>query len=80
MSDLAMLIQLLDPSLYPDLHQQLVGSILGQEPSSIQASEKSVQLFLCDLADNPTNQQTNMGKNITSLADVMEQYCPICQK
>ena len=37
-----------------------MGSILVQDPSSIQVSSKSV--FLYNLADKPTNPQMDMGK------------------
>ena len=35
--------KILDPSLYSDPHQKLMGSILVREPSSIQISLKSVK-------------------------------------
>lgn len=44
------------PSLYPDLHQELMGSIVGWDPSSIQIMCKS-------------NKQTDLGHNTISLAD-----------
>ena len=39
----------------PGPHQKLMGSILGQDPSSIQVSSKSVKQFLCNPADKQTN-------------------------
>ena len=47
-----------------------MGSILGQDPSSVQVSRKSVQQFLCNPAHKPTNQQQKQGENITSLEEV----------
>ena len=50
--------EILDPSHYLDPHQKLMGSIVGQEPSSIQESWKPVQEFLCNPADDqPINQK-----------------------
>ena len=49
--------QIIDPSFYLDQHQQLKGSILGRDPSSIQVSWKSVVWFLCRPADKPTYRQ-----------------------
>lgn len=45
-------------SLYPDLHQNSVGSNLDQEPSSIEVSWKYAPQILCNHAYKPTNQQT----------------------
>ena len=45
----------LDPSLYQDLHQTLMRSILGQDSLSIQVWWKSVEWFLSNPADKPTN-------------------------
>ena len=63
-----------DPSLYQDQHQNLMGSILGRHPSSVQVLWKSVQEFSCHPADKPTNQPTNIHrvKNITSLAKIIK--------
>ena len=60
--------KIMDLSLYQDQDQKLMGSILGWEPSSSQVSWKTVELFLCNPADNPTNLQTDWNENITSLA------------
>ena len=57
----------MDPSLSPDLHQKLTGSILGRDRSSIQVVWKFAQRFLCNPADEPNNQQTDAGGNMTSM-------------
>lgn len=46
-------------SFYPDSHQKLLGSIWGQDPSSIQVLWLSILQFLCKSAEEPTTQQTN---------------------
>ena len=48
---------ILDPSLYPDLHQLMKGCIMGQDSSSIQVSWKYVFRFFCVilLTNKPTN-------------------------
>ena len=52
-----------------DPHQKLMGSILGQDPSSIQVLSKSVQIF-CSPAHKATNHQTT-GQIITSPMNVV---------
>ena len=46
-----------------------MGPILGQNPSSIQITSKSIKQFLYNPADKPTNQQSN----ITSVVEVTKQ-------
>lgn len=52
--------KILDWSLYPHLYQNVMGSITGQDPTSIQVSWKSAQQFLCYHLDKPTNQWTQL--------------------
>ena len=52
-----------------DSYQKLMGSILGQDPSSIQVLLKSVRKIFCSPAHKPTSHQTR--QNITSLLDVI---------
>ena len=40
-----------------DPQRKLMGSVLGQDPASTQVSWKSIEKFLCNLADKPTNQE-----------------------
>ena len=46
------------PPAYPDLHQKLMMSVLGRDPSPIQVPWKYIHQFLCYHADNPTNKRT----------------------
>lgn len=39
------------------IHTELMGSILDRDTSSIQVWSKSVQQFLCDPSNKPTNKQ-----------------------
>lgn len=50
-------------SLHPDPHQKVMGSLLGRDRSPIRVLCKSVQLFLCDPADELTNHLTNKQVN-----------------
>ena len=52
-------------SQHPD-PQQVMGSVLGRDPSPIQVSRKSVQLFLCDPADELINHLTNKQVNLVN--------------
>ena len=56
--------EILHPSLYPDQHQNVTGSILGRDPSSIKVLWKSVQQFLLNPAHKPTNHQTDTDETI----------------
>lgn len=42
------------------------GSILGRDPSHISVKQKFIQQILCNPAGRPTNEQMDMGENITS--------------
>ena len=48
-----------DRSLYPDLHQRLMGSIIGWNPSFIQVLCQTFQYLYCNSADKLTNPLTN---------------------
>lgn len=56
------------PNLY--LHKTLTGSFQGWDPPSIFISWKSLLLFLCNIADKPTNKRTRV-KNTISLAELI---------
>lgn len=72
LSDLAMLIQLLDPSLYPDLWGLFWAK--SHPPSKFPKNLFS-NFCVILLTTQPTNKRT-WAKNMTSLADAMEKYCP----
>ena len=55
--------EFLDWSFYLDQHQKLMGSVLGRDPFSIQVWWKCVDQSLCNSADQPTNQQMDMGSS-----------------
>lgn len=76
LSDLAMLIQLLDPSLYPDLWGLFWAK--SHPPSKFPKNLFS-NFCVILLTTQPTNKRT-WAKNITSLADAMEKYCPSAKK
>lgn len=57
--------KLLDPSLYSDLHQKWMGSILGQDLSSIQVLLKSA---VSELSCWRSSQQTDKSENWTWLS------------
>lgn len=56
--------QVPDLSLNPSPHQKFMLSVTGWKASCIQVSRKSLQSFLCNLADNPTKKQTDTGQEV----------------
>jgi len=60
-----------NPGFLPD-HPKIESLVVFAIPDIPRKfSEKSVHNFLSYLADTQTNKQTNSGKNITSLAEVI---------
>ena len=47
-----------------------MGSVFGWDPSTVQVLWESIQQFLCNPANKPTNQQTDTDENATSLKEV----------
>ena len=46
-----------------ELHQKLMGSVVGRDQTHPPSKLKSIQQFLCNPADKPTSQHTDTGRH-----------------